>query len=91
MTTKCQLAFYQVSELPQEVLASVRYTCFDEEGLVSMVEQIEYKKNKASGQALEDQIIASLECAVDVAVMTEKDVTDFPCLSKYIEEHQSIG
>ena len=56
-----------------------------------MVEQIEYKRNNASVQALEDQVIASLECAVDVAVMTEKDVTDFPCLSKYIEEHQSIG
>ena len=88
MTTKCQLAFYQMEEMPNKVLASVRYTCYDEEGSVSMVEQIEYKRNNASVQALEDQVIASLECAVDVAVMTEKDVTDFPCLSKYIEEHQ---
>ena len=91
MTTKCQLAFLLMDQIPSNLLASVRFTCYSDEGQVTLVEQINYSKTKQSREELEDQIIASLECAVDVAMLAGKEITSFPRLHKYIDEHQSIG
>lgn len=85
MTCAYQLAFYPC-KMPIELLAVVRYTAYDDEGKVSLVDTVEYPNDYAGRQSFELQLIASLECSVDVTVLSHIDVRKFPKLQKLLDQ-----
>lgn len=85
MTCAYQLAFYQQG-IPERVLAVARYTMYEEDGKVSSVDTIEYGNNQDEKDVFQGQVIASLECGVDVSIMTAKKIKDFPLLDKLINQ-----
>ena len=84
MTSAYQLAFYQQG-LPEKLLAVARYTIYEDDGRVLSVETIEYGNNPAESQVFQGQVITSLECGIDVLVLTPKDIKHFPLL------HEMVG
>ena len=85
MTCAYQLAFFS-QKLPKETLALVRYTLYDEEGKVSSVETIEYADTREERDTFQGQVLASLECGVDVTIMSKKGLNDFPYLREVLEQ-----
>ena len=68
MTCAYQLAFFS-QELPKDLLAVVRYTMYDDDGKVLSVETIEYGNTKEELETFQGQVLASLECDIDVTIM----------------------
>jgi len=85
MTCAYQLAFFS-QKLPKETLALVRYTLYDEDGKVSSVETIEYANTKEQKDTFQGQVLASLECGIDVTVMSKKGLSDFPYLQEVLDQ-----
>ena len=88
MTTskRAPLSFYKQRKRDWKgPVAVVRYTMYAEDGLVHAVDHIEYGDTKEERNSMQDQVISSLECDVEVAIMTAKDITDFPTLCKFLD------
>ena len=85
MTCAYQLAFYQQG-MPERVLAVARYTMYEDDGKVLAVDTIEYGNNQQEKDVFQGQVIASLECGVDVSIMTSRKIKDFPLLDELINQ-----
>ena len=84
MTCAYQLAFFS-QDLPEKILALVRYTLYDDDGMVSSVETVEYGNTKEELEAFQVQVLASLECDIDVTIMSKKGIKDFPYLREVLK------
>ena len=85
MTCSYQLAFYRQG-IPERLLAVVRYTMYEDDGKVSSVDTIEYGNNSLEKETFQGQVISSLECGLDVSIMTSKKIKDFPLLDELINQ-----
>ena len=85
MTCSYQLAFYRQG-IPERLLAVVRYTMYEDDGKVSSVDTIEYGNNSLEKETFQGQVISSLECGLDVSIMTSKEIKDFPLLDELLNQ-----
>ena len=87
MSCTNQLAYCvaEKAQLPKEILAVVRYTCYGPDRKIVAVEQVDYHNTKQQREDFEDQVIASLACDIDVAILSERNVTEFPGIYKHID------
>ena len=83
MTCAYQIAFFS-EKLPQPLFAVVRYTCYGEDGKAISVDTIEYEDTKEGKNCLQGQVMSSLECDIDVTIMSSKGIKDFPYLQKML-------
>ena len=88
MSCTNQLAYCvaEKAQLPKEILAVVRYTCYGPDGKIFAVEQVDYLDNRRQKEEFQDQVIASLACDIDVAILSEKNVTEFPGICAFIDQ-----
>ncbi len=64
-------------------IASVRYTCYAEDGKPLNVEQINYGSTPESLAEFDLETTRALEMGVDVTIFTRVDIGMFPYLSKF--------
>ena len=77
-----QLAVYKVS-YEQGPMASVRYTCYAEDGKPLAVEQIDYGYKAEDLAQFDIETTNALSMGVDVSIFTKADIEMFPKLARY--------
>ena len=83
MRKAVNFTFYQMEhreDTDQEHLALVRYTFYGIDERVQEVEQVIYKDDDNGYRDFRNQVVACLECGVDVTVLTPYELDYFPFL-----------
>jgi len=80
--TQIQLAVYQ-TPYKEGPMATVRYTCFGEDGKPVNVQQMNYGDTAEELARFDIETTAALEMGADVTIFTRSDVDLFPKLSQY--------
>ena len=74
---RVQLAFYEAI-YEDGPAASVRFTEYDNEGVVQRVNQIDYWDE----QHLDEQVLIAVNAGLDVTVYTKYDISVFPSIDR---------
>jgi hypothetical protein len=85
VTSQVNFHFCQIKD-ENMPLAITRYTAYDDEDKVLAVEQVTYENDT---DYLETEVSAALQCGVDVSILTQEPLTNFPFLEKLVTRGRS--
>lgn len=72
--------------IDEDALALVRFTSYDDSSRALAVEQVTYKDEPLGYRDFEHQVVAALDCGIDVHVMSPYDLDYFPLLERIITQ-----
>lgn len=80
MSAQVNLQFCHINDQNMP-LAITRYTAYDDQDKPLAVEQVTYENDL---HYLETEVIAALQCGVDVSILTPEPLNTFPTLEKLV-------